>query len=265
MPAAQKSRVIDLALTEMQDATRNVISMEMWWNMGPHMGGLDAMGGPATGILARSPAAAEPPQPTAWTIPCRRVTGTAPRGPIPQRPRHRPSGLRLRRGRVNTSSRRTAVGCDRRVLAPPAFRVGDVAGTDVLPCSRRVMWRPCGYAASRRSATPSSSSSRTGPVPSWPGAGLGWLGHAVRQPRPTWRAGLLITAPLDWINVYILRRWTYAPHMPVLAGIGLVPLVQGMVIPPVVLWLAARHLGVRPGRTRGRGNSLQSDSTISSE
>jgi hypothetical protein len=33
--------------------------------------------------------------------------------------------------------------------------------------------------------------------------------------------------------------------MPVLAGIGLAPLLQWLVIPPCVLWLAARHLGVQ--------------------
>jgi hypothetical protein len=58
VPAAEKSRVIELALDEMQDSTRNVMSMEMWWNMAEHMGGIAAMGGPATGLL-RPPAAAD--------------------------------------------------------------------------------------------------------------------------------------------------------------------------------------------------------------
>ena len=62
VPAAEKSRVISLALDEMQDSIRNVISMEMWWNMGEHMGGVEAMGGQATGLLVRSPGpAAGPP------------------------------------------------------------------------------------------------------------------------------------------------------------------------------------------------------------
>ena len=52
VPPGEKSRVIGLALDEMQDSTRNVISLDMWRNMADHMGGVDAMGGPATGILA---------------------------------------------------------------------------------------------------------------------------------------------------------------------------------------------------------------------
>jgi hypothetical protein len=34
-------------------------------------------------------------------------------------------------------------------------------------------------------------------------------------------------------------------HMPVVLGIGIAPMLQWIVIPPVVLWLAARHLGFR--------------------
>jgi hypothetical protein len=64
VPAAEKSRVIDLALSEMQDSTRNVMTMEMWRNMGEHMGGVDAMGGSAAGIRA-GPAGAVPPKPPA--------------------------------------------------------------------------------------------------------------------------------------------------------------------------------------------------------
>jgi hypothetical protein len=64
VPPADKSRVIDLALDEMQDSTRNVMSMEMWWNMAEHMGGLAAMGGPAIGLLRVSPAAEAEPSTT---------------------------------------------------------------------------------------------------------------------------------------------------------------------------------------------------------
>ncbi len=51
---AEKSRVIELALDEMQDSARNVMSMAMWRNMGEHMGGVEAMGGLPTGLLPRS-------------------------------------------------------------------------------------------------------------------------------------------------------------------------------------------------------------------
>jgi hypothetical protein len=52
VPRAEKSRAIGLALDEMQDSTRNVMTMYMWWNMAEHMGGIEAMGGPATGLLS---------------------------------------------------------------------------------------------------------------------------------------------------------------------------------------------------------------------
>ena len=49
VPADQKRAVIYAALAEFQDSTRNVETMEMWRNMADHMGGIAAMGGPATG------------------------------------------------------------------------------------------------------------------------------------------------------------------------------------------------------------------------
>jgi hypothetical protein len=51
VPADRKRAVIYAALDEFQDSTRNVETMEMWRNMAEHMGGIVAMGGPATGLL----------------------------------------------------------------------------------------------------------------------------------------------------------------------------------------------------------------------
>ena len=61
VPAARKGEVIDLALDEFQDSTKHVISMDMWRNMAEHMGGVAAMGGPATGIIR--PIGAQPTSP----------------------------------------------------------------------------------------------------------------------------------------------------------------------------------------------------------
>jgi hypothetical protein len=73
-----------------------------------------------------------------------------------------------------------------------------------------------------------------------------WLTRPLRTSLISYvSVGLLITALLEWVNVYALGRWAYDAHMPVLLGIGLAPLLQWIVIPPLVLWLAARHLGVR--------------------
>ncbi len=45
VPSGRKRKVIYQALSEFQDSTRNVMTMEMWQNMTEHMGGLAAMGG----------------------------------------------------------------------------------------------------------------------------------------------------------------------------------------------------------------------------
>lgn len=64
VPRARKREVIYRALAEFQDPTRNVMTMEDWLMMGEMMGGIEAMGGPATGILrpaARDSTAAPAP------------------------------------------------------------------------------------------------------------------------------------------------------------------------------------------------------------
>ena len=73
-----------------------------------------------------------------------------------------------------------------------------------------------------------------------------WLARPRRTPMIVYLVvGLLITVVLEWVNVYVLRRWAYMEQMPVVLGIGIAPMLQWLVIPPVVLWLAARHLGFR--------------------
>lgn len=72
-------------------------------------------------------------------------------------------------------------------------------------------------------------------------------------------AGVIITIVLEALNVYGLGRWAYSPLMPVVFGIGLTPVLQWLVLPPVTLWLARRHLGGAPGR-RAPANSLSTGS-----
>ena len=60
--------------------------------------------------------------------------------------------------------------------------------------------------------------------------------------------GLAATAGLELLNVYVLGRWAYGTGMPRVFGVGLAPLLQWMLVPPAVLWLARRHLGWMPGR-----------------
>jgi hypothetical protein len=43
--------MIDRQLDKLQDSTRDVMTLEEWRMMADHMGGVGAMGGPATGLL----------------------------------------------------------------------------------------------------------------------------------------------------------------------------------------------------------------------
>jgi hypothetical protein len=57
-------------------------------------------------------------------------------------------------------------------------------------------------------------------------------------------AGLAIGSVVEWLGVDVLRRWSYRRSMPTNPGIGLglVPLLQMMVLPPVPLRIATAIL-----------------------
>ncbi len=57
VPRDKKRQVIFAALAEFRDTTRNVMTRDEWLMMGHHMDGIDAMGGPAVGLLRSRPAA----------------------------------------------------------------------------------------------------------------------------------------------------------------------------------------------------------------
>lgn len=71
----------------------------------------------------------------------------------------------------------------------------------------------------------------------------GWYG---RMSVPRW--GVLLAADLaagtlvEWAGLR-LHRWSYADTMPLLPGIGLglVPILQMLVLPPLVFWLMERR------------------------
>ena len=64
VPAARKREVIYQQLAEFRSTERNVMSMEEWWGMAAHMGGIAAMGGPAVGLLPAAEAGQGPHAPT---------------------------------------------------------------------------------------------------------------------------------------------------------------------------------------------------------
>ncbi len=61
IPHGRKGQMIDRQLDKLQDPTRDVISLDEWRMMADHMGGIGAMGGPATGLLREGQPAARAP------------------------------------------------------------------------------------------------------------------------------------------------------------------------------------------------------------
>jgi hypothetical protein len=55
--------------------------------------------------------------------------------------------------------------------------------------------------------------------------------------------GLILTLLLERLAVGPLDRWTYAPSMPLTElDIGLLPILQWLVLPPLALVLTARQV-----------------------
>jgi hypothetical protein len=58
--------------------------------------------------------------------------------------------------------------------------------------------------------------------------------------------GVAVTAVIEWLatNGHWLQTWTYAAGMPVVPGIGIgvLPLLQWVLLPPLILWFARRQL-----------------------
>ena len=57
-----------------------------------------------------------------------------------------------------------------------------------------------------------------------------------------WTGGLIVviaamafTAWSEWYNVYRAGAWGYAPSMPLIFGIGLTPLLQWLILPPMLV------------------------------
>ena len=73
----------------------------------------------------------------------------------------------------------------------------------------------------------------------------GWTGYAVML-----AAGLIIAVMVEWTAMSGLGRWSYTSSMPVLPvlGVGVVPVVQMLVLPPVIFkitgWWLKRQLRV---------------------
>ncbi|MBY0338844.1 MAG: hypothetical protein K2X11_19675 [Acetobacteraceae bacterium] len=64
--------------------------------------------------------------------------------------------------------------------------------------------------------------------------------------------GVAATVAIEWLAVEVRGRWAYAPAMPRVPPLetGLTPLLQWIVLPPLLL-LAARRLAARPTPSAG--------------
>lgn len=56
--------------------------------------------------------------------------------------------------------------------------------------------------------------------------------------------GLAITVAFEWLATEVLVRWAYAERMPTipLLGTGILPLLQWIVLPPIIVWFVRRQL-----------------------
>jgi hypothetical protein len=59
--------------------------------------------------------------------------------------------------------------------------------------------------------------------------------------------GLMISVSIEWIAVHIVGRWAYTERMPLVPGlgVGIVPILQMLVLPPLIFWIAAAWGRVR--------------------
>ena len=75
--------------------------------------------------------------------------------------------------------------------------------------------------------------------------GVGWmaLGHRTWFEQPGIEgylvmliSGVAISVGVEWTTVHVLRWWTYSARMPLLpiANIGLAPMIQMLVLPPLI-------------------------------
>ncbi|MDP9369136.1 MAG: hypothetical protein M3Q03_12805 [Chloroflexota bacterium] len=66
---------------------------------------------------------------------------------------------------------------------------------------------------------------------------------SVRQVLAFTLVGLVVTVSAEWGATRWLRWWTYTDQMPTLPwlGTGLLPLLQWMILPPLVVWFVQRQ------------------------
>lgn len=73
--------------------------------------------------------------------------------------------------------------------------------------------------------------------------GSRWLTEGRTAPRVAWVVvAFLLSMAFEGASVHLLGRWAYSSSMPQVLGMGLSPILQWILLPPLTLWLARRHL-----------------------
>ena len=74
--------------------------------------------------------------------------------------------------------------------------------------------------------------------------GRSWMDATAWSPLLTFVAiGVLYTMLSEYVNVHLAQTWAYSRWMPTLVGIGLIPLLQWVVIPTMIVLYAPSHIG----------------------
>ena len=69
--------------------------------------------------------------------------------------------------------------------------------------------------------------------------------------------GFVLAVSVEWVALHVFNRWQYTEHMPKLPvlNIGLIPLLQMMVLPPLIFRVAASRERKHLRRKTGPGSS----------
>lgn len=82
-----------------------------------------------------------------------------------------------------------------------------------------------------------------------------WVLEPTRLPLGLFLAmGIMLTIGFEYYYTNVSLRWSYSELMPLVPpfGTGLTPILQWLIIPPLVVWLTRRHLlGARAIREAG--------------
>lgn len=63
-------------------------------------------------------------------------------------------------------------------------------------------------------------------------------------------SGLILAAVIEWGAVHVLQRWSYTNAMPLIPGldIGITPIMQMLVLPPIIFYIVAlrfKRIGIK--------------------